>query len=111
MLSTKENLKQIEMDTIQQEPLLTELTPEAAATVEGGILRRVNVDRGNLNIRSTPFIPTPSNANIIGSIPNSLTIDVTNIVRGGFRRLTARTTRLYTQGRSSVGWVANRLLE
>ncbi|MEH2079243.1 MAG: beta/gamma crystallin-related protein [Nostoc sp.] len=36
MLSTKENLKQIEMDTIQQEPLFTELTPEAAATVEGG---------------------------------------------------------------------------
>lgn len=35
MLNTKENLKQIEMDTIQQEPLFTELTPEAAAVVGG----------------------------------------------------------------------------
>ncbi|MGF1673791.1 MAG: hypothetical protein ACFCUV_08920 [Rivularia sp. (in: cyanobacteria)] len=35
MLNTKENLKQIEMDSIQQEPLFTELTPEAAAVVEG----------------------------------------------------------------------------
>ena len=33
MLNTK--VKQIEMDTIQQEPLFTELTPEAAAVVEG----------------------------------------------------------------------------
>lgn len=36
MLSTKEYFKQIEMDTIQEEALFTELTPEAAATVEGG---------------------------------------------------------------------------
>jgi hypothetical protein len=35
MLNTKEQFKQIEMDTIQQEPLFTELTPEEAAVVEG----------------------------------------------------------------------------
>lgn len=37
MLNTKEHFKQIEMDTIQQEPLFTELAPEAAAVVEGGL--------------------------------------------------------------------------
>lgn len=36
MLNTKERFKQIEMDTVQQEPLFTDLTPEAAAIVEGG---------------------------------------------------------------------------
>lgn len=36
MLNTKEYCNQLEMDTIQQEPLFTELTPEAAAVVEGG---------------------------------------------------------------------------
>ena len=36
MLNAKEYFNQIEMDTIQQEPLFTELTPEAAAVVEGG---------------------------------------------------------------------------
>lgn len=37
MLNTEGYLKQIEMDTIQQEPLFTELSSEAAATVEGGV--------------------------------------------------------------------------
>lgn len=36
MLNIKERIESIRMDTIQQEPLFTELTPEAAAAVEGG---------------------------------------------------------------------------
>jgi hypothetical protein len=36
MLNIKEQIKSAEMETIQQEPLFTELTPEAAAIVEGG---------------------------------------------------------------------------
>ncbi len=36
MLKTKEHFNQLEMDTLQQELLFTELTPDAAAVVEGG---------------------------------------------------------------------------
>lgn len=55
MLSTKENLKQIEMDTIQQEPLLTELTPEASAVVQGGVIRLFRRDNINFDtLLSTP---------------------------------------------------------
>ena len=36
MLNTKEYFKQIEMDTIQEEPLFVELTSEAADLVGGG---------------------------------------------------------------------------
>ncbi|MEH2079241.1 MAG: SH3 domain-containing protein [Nostoc sp.] len=84
MLSTKENLKQIEMDTIQQEPLFTELTPEAAATVEGGIKFRADIDSGRLNIRSGPS----TNSRKIGSFGKDETFDATSTVRGRWRRLT-----------------------
>jgi hypothetical protein len=59
MLNTKENLKQIEMDTIQQEPLFTELAPEAAATVEGGVatfLFETKNVTSRLNIRQRPSL-------------------------------------------------------
>ncbi|MDZ7964450.1 MAG: SH3 domain-containing protein [Nostoc sp. DedSLP03] len=105
MLSTKENLKQIEMDTIQQEPLLTELTPEAAATVQGGIKFKVVLSSGSLNARSTPRLGN----NIIGSYLNGAILDATSIVRGGFRRLTVFETQKLTMGRT-IGWVANRYL-
>ncbi len=96
MLSTKENLKQIEMDTIQQEPLLTELTPEAAATVQGGNLYFVVVDPGSsLNIRSRPN--TTKSSKIIGSLKNGEAIDATVRKTGGFRKLIGR-----------AGWVAAR---
>lgn len=36
MLNTKEQIKSMEMAITQQEPLLTDLAPEAAAVVEGG---------------------------------------------------------------------------
>ena len=36
MLNTKEHFNQLEVDTIQQEPLFTDLTFEGAAVVEGG---------------------------------------------------------------------------
>lgn len=46
MLNNKENFNQLEMDTIQQEPLFTELAPEAAAVAEGsgGFSEKVNFD-------------------------------------------------------------------
>jgi hypothetical protein len=104
MLSTKENLKQIEMDTIQQEPLLTELTPEAAATVKGGIQFRAFVPGSTLNIRSGPRL----GKNIIGFFRNGDLINATDTLRGGFRRLTTAQARAAT-GRA-IAWVANRFL-
>ncbi|MEH1948585.1 MAG: SH3 domain-containing protein [Nostoc sp.] len=102
MLNTKEYFKQIEMDTTQQEPLLTELTPEAAATVEGGILFRVVVDPGSsLNIRSGPSAKSKR----IGSLPNGVIFNATNIVSNGFRRLTAQLAKTVT-GRA-IAWVSN----
>ena len=97
MLSTKENLKQIEMDIIQQEPLFTELTPEAAATVEGGALYFValNDPNSSLNIRSRPN--TTKSSKIIGSLKNGEAIDATVTKTGGFRKLIGR-----------AGWVAAR---
>lgn len=37
MLNTKEQINSTEMDMMHQEPLFTELAPEAAAVVEGGL--------------------------------------------------------------------------
>ncbi|WP_298916413.1 SH3 domain-containing protein [uncultured Nostoc sp.] len=95
MLSTKENLKQIEMDTIQQEPLFTELTPEAAATVEGGAIftyTTKNIDPGSsLNIRPTPS----TKLRPIGSIQRGETFKASSSVTKGFRKLFGR-----------AGWVA-----
>jgi hypothetical protein len=59
MLNTKENLKQIEAYTIQQKPLFTELTPEAAATIEGGVatyLFETKNVTSRLNIRERPSL-------------------------------------------------------
>ncbi|MEH1942413.1 MAG: hypothetical protein V7L01_19665 [Nostoc sp.] len=100
MLSTKENLKQIEMDTIQQEPLLTELTPEAAATVEGGLLYRVVLKDPNssLNVRSLPNITKSSK--IIDSFKNGAIINASVGTTGGFRKLIGR-----------AGWVAQRFTQ
>jgi hypothetical protein len=97
MLSTKENLKQIEMDTIQQESLFTELTPEAAATVEGGATFVVSLRDPNsrLNIRSQPN--TTASSKIIGSFRNGAKINATIGTAGGFRKLIGR-----------AGWVAAR---
>ena len=100
MLTTKENLKQIEMDTIQQEPLLTELTPEAAATVEGGVLYRVVLkDRNSsLNVRSLPN--TTKSSQIIRSLRNGTLINATVGITGGFRKLLGQ-----------PGWVAARFTQ
>ena len=107
MLNTKEYFKQIEMDTIQQEPLFTELTPEAAATVEGGAWYQVSgvKAKSSLNIRSSPTLGN----NIISSYPNGAIIDATSTVRGGFRKLTKSEIQRLTMGRT-IGWVANRFL-
>ncbi|MFN6527830.1 hypothetical protein [Nostoc sp. ChiSLP03a] len=95
MLSTKENLKQIEMDTIQQEPLLTELTPEAAATVEGGrtlTYTTKNIDPGSsLNIRPTPS----TKLRPIGSIQRGDFFEASSGITNGFRKLFGR-----------AGWVS-----
>lgn len=108
MLTTKEHFKQIEMDTIQQEALFTKLTPEAAATVEGGILFRVNLDDPNskLNIRSGPS----TNSSVIGSFRNGQIFDATNIFTPTFRRLTVQAARAATGGRSSIAWVSRRFI-
>ncbi|MEH2415055.1 hypothetical protein [Nostoc sp.] len=90
MLNTKEHFKQIEMDTIQQEPLLTELTPEAAATVQGGILFTTIGVTTTLNIRNAPSIRT---GKVVGSIRAGAIFDATSIVSNGFRRLTGRASR------------------
>ncbi len=56
MLNAKEHCKQIEMDTIQQEPLFTELTPEAAAVVEGG----AGIGSFGANVNFDTYLPTRS---------------------------------------------------
>lgn len=91
MLSTKENLKQIEMDTIQQEPLLTELTPEAAATVEGGVLYTTRNVTTRLRIRERPN----TNSRIIDSFRPGEVFDATARITDGFRKLIGK-----------AGWVA-----
>ena len=100
MLNTKEHLKQIEMNTIQQEPLLTDLTPEAAATVEGGVLYRVVLKDPNssLTIRRSPTIIGRK----IGSLQNGERVNAelrTFGSRERFRKLIGR-----------AGWVAARFL-
>ena len=96
MLSTKEYFKQIEMDTIQQEPLLTELTPEAAATVEGGVLYRVVLrnPRSSLTIRERPS----TNSADIGKLFNNQRVNARSQTAGSpvrFRKLIGQ-----------AGWVA-----
>ncbi|BBD69334.1 hypothetical protein NIES4072_33400 [Nostoc commune NIES-4072] len=91
MLSTKENLKQIQMDTIQQEPLLTELTPEAAATVEGGLLYTTKGVTTRLNIRER----ATTKSDKIGSFRPGAVFDASAKVTNGFRKLLGR-----------AGWVA-----
>lgn len=103
MLNTKEHFKQIEMDTIQQEPLFIELTPEAAATVEGGILYTTVGVTSKLNIRNLPNLRTSS---VIGSLRPGQIFDATSTVRNGFRKLTAATARANTIGRRAIGWVS-----
>lgn len=88
MLNTKENLKQIEMDTIEQELLFTKLTPEAAATVEGGVSFKTYTTKGvstYLNFRSGPGTNYPS----IGRwYPGQFyNLQVPAIVKNGFRKL------------------------
>lgn len=88
MLNTK--VKQIEMDTIQQEPLFIELTPEAAATVEGGILFTTVGVTSKLNIRNLPNLRT---SKVIGSFKPGAIFSATDIVTNGFRRLSGKTSR------------------
>ncbi|WP_298916410.1 hypothetical protein [uncultured Nostoc sp.] len=102
MLNTKEHFKEIEMDTIQQEPLFTKLTPEAAATVQGGILFTTIGVTTTLNIRNAPSLRT---GKVIGSIKAGAIFDATNIVsKNGFRRLTVQTARALTG--QAIGWVS-----
>ncbi|MEH2289034.1 SH3 domain-containing protein [Nostoc sp.] len=91
MLNTKENLKQIEMDTIQQELLFTELTPEAAATVEGGFLYTTERVTTRLNIRERP---TTKSDKIGYFLPGDV-FEASAKVTNGFRKLSER-----------AGWVS-----
>lgn len=93
MLNTKEYCNQLEMDTIQQEPLFTELTPEAAATVEGGVLYTTRGVTTRLNIRPT----ASTRFNPIDSFPRGAIFDATVRITNGFRKLIGRT-----------GWVSAR---
>jgi hypothetical protein len=76
MLNAKEYFNQIEMDTIQQEPLFTELTPEAAAVVEGGASFNSPVKFDNLltsrefNVRPGGTIKLISDTKSARSNPN-----------------------------------------
>lgn len=110
MLNTKEHFKQIEMDTIQQELLFTELTPEAAATVEGGrtfTYTTKNIDPGSsLNIRPTASTKFPP----IGSIQRGAFFKASSGVTKGFRKLfgqagwvSAKFTQRVTVQNSSAG--------
>ncbi|MEH2329877.1 SH3 domain-containing protein [Nostoc sp.] len=91
MLNTKENLKQIEMDTIQQELLFTELTPEAAATVEGGLQYTTEGVTTRLNIRERPTTKSDKIGYFLPGDVFKASANVTN----GFRKLLGR-----------AGWVS-----
>ncbi len=93
MLNTKEHFKQIEMDTIQQEPLFTELTPEAAATVEGGAWYKVSGvnAKSSLNIRYSPS----TSSKIIGSLKPKEYFETEDSAKDGFLKLRGR-----------AGWVS-----
>lgn len=70
MLNTKDNFKQTEMDSIQQEPLFTELTPEAAAVVEGSgrFSERINFDAYD-STRSF-YVPAGGNITLVTNTRN-----------------------------------------
>ncbi|WP_416212214.1 SH3 domain-containing protein [Nostoc sp. DedSLP03] len=75
------------MDTIQQEPLFTELTPEAAATVEGGLLYTTEQVTTRLNIRERPTTKSDK----IGYFLPGQVFDASAKVTNGFRKLLGRT--------------------
>ncbi len=102
MLSTKEYCNQLEMDTIQQEPLFTELPPEAAATVEGGVATFLFKTKGvtsRLNIRETPSLKS----RIIGFwYPDQRKrMKTPGIFKNGFRAF----------GTGVRGWVSSKFVE
>lgn len=89
MLNTKEYCAQLEMETIQQEPLFTELTAEMAATVEGSgaFVEDISFSYASPDRTNSFYVPPGGNIKLVsntisGKNNPSFSVSVRNVDTG-----------------------------